>query len=72
VVSNAYHLPLSKDSHLSFGLSLGFMNERISEEDLKGDAGDEDVSSINQQDIYTDGDFGISYTSNTFNIQAAC
>jgi len=71
VASYAYHLPLNADNqNISFGLSLGLLNERISDEDLNGDAGDTNVSNYNQRDNYIDGDFGIAYTSNAFNVQA--
>jgi len=42
----AYHLPLGEESHLSFGLSLGFMSERVSEEQIKGDASDDEISGV--------------------------
>lgn len=71
VLSYAYHLPLNNDDRkLSFGLSLGFMNERISNEDIIGDIGDLNVSRYSQRDTYLDGDFGLAYTSNKLSIQA--
>ena len=71
VASYAYHLPLNEDNRkLSFGLSLGFMNERISNEDIHGDPGDLNVSLYNQRETYIDGDFGIAYTSNRLSLQA--
>ena len=72
LASYAYHLPLNEESRkLSFGISLGFMNERISYEDIHGDAGDLDVIQYNQRDTYIDADFGMAYTSNNLIIQAA-
>jgi type IX secretion system PorP/SprF family membrane protein len=72
LISYAYHLPLAlENQHLSFGLSLGMMNERISDEDLNGDQGDSNVSNYNQRDNYIDGDFGLAYTSNKFTVQAS-
>lgn len=72
VASYAYHLPLSGEGQrLSFGLSLGFMNERIATEDIRGNSGDVNVGAYNQRDTYVDGDFGVAFTSNKFNIQAA-
>lgn len=72
VASYAYHLPLSDggEQKLSFGLSLGFMSERISSENINGDSGDITVQNYNQKDTYVDGDFGIAYTSNRLNLQA--
>ena len=72
VATYAYHLPLSEaDHHLSFGLSLGFVNDRITTEDIRGNQGDSNVGAYNQRDTYVDGDFGMAYTSNNLNIQAA-
>jgi type IX secretion system PorP/SprF family membrane protein len=72
VASYAYHLPLGGDvQHLSFGISLGFTNERIATEDIRGNSADMNVGAYNQRDTYVDGDFGVAYTSNKFNIQAA-
>lgn len=73
VASYAYHLPLNGNAtdKLSFGLSLGFMNERIATEDVKGDASDTYVGAYNDRDTYIDGDFGAAYTSNKFTVQAS-
>lgn len=72
VLSYAYHMPVGGDNqNLSFGLSLGMMNERISNEDVRGDQNDQNVAMYNQRDNYIDGDFGIAYSSNGFNIQGA-
>jgi type IX secretion system PorP/SprF family membrane protein len=73
VASYAYHLPLSSENSqkLSFGLSLGVMNERISNEDINGDPNDVNVGNYNQRQAYVDGDFGIAFTSNKLNIQGA-
>ena len=72
MASYAYHLPLSAESDhkLSFGLSLGLMNERLSSEDLKGEQGDLSVQNYNQRDTYMDSDFGMAYTSGSLNLQA--
>lgn len=72
VASYSYHLPLSSDEQrLSFGLSMGFMSERIALEDIKGNLADVNVGVYNQRETYIDGDFGFAYTSDKFNIQAA-
>lgn len=72
VASYAYHLPLNgEEDKLSFGLSLGFMSERLSDEDVHGDEGDASVGNYNQRDTYIDGDFGVAYTGNRLSIQAA-
>lgn len=68
----AYHLPLNdKNDRLSFGLALGFMNERIHSEDLIGDLDDLIVASYNQRSTYLDGDFGLAYTTQKITIQFA-
>ena len=68
----AYHLPLDhKDQKLHFGFSIGYMNERISEEDIVGDPNDVAVGRFNQRAGYVDGDVGIAYSNSRLNIQAA-
>jgi len=68
----AYHLPLNdKDDKLSFGLSLGINNTYIDYTKVNGDQGDASVQNYNQRNVYVDGDFGISYTSEKLNVQAA-
>lgn len=72
LASYAYHLPLnSEEQKLSFGLSLGFMSERINTEDIKGNVNDPNVANFNQRETYLDGDFGMAYTNRNLNIQAA-
>ena len=72
VATYAYHLPLSENNtKLSFGLSLGFLNERLSQEDLNGDPNDMIVANYNQRETYVDGDFGMAFTSNKLSVQAA-
>ena len=68
----AYHLPLSdKDNRLNFGLSLGINDTYIDYTKVNGDQGDVSVQDFNQRSVYVDGDFGISYTSQKFTVQAA-
>ncbi len=72
VASYAYHMPLNENNtKLSFGLSLGFLNERLSREDMNGDPNDIIVANYNQTETYIDGDFGLAYTSNKLSVQAA-
>jgi len=72
VGSYAYHLPLNgEDSYLHFGLSLGFMNQHVSQGELNGNPGDAVLTEFNNQPTYVDGDFGVSYTSNQLTLQAA-
>ena len=68
----AYHLPLDgEDQKLHFGLSVGYMHERLSDEDIVGEVGDVAVGRFNERKAYVDGDFGIAYTTSRLNIQAA-
>jgi len=72
LASYSYHLPLNNEGQkVSFGLSFGFMDDRISNEDINGDINDIILSNYNTRGIYLDGDFGISYVSGNFNVQAA-
>ncbi|WP_423147936.1 PorP/SprF family type IX secretion system membrane protein [Rubrolithibacter danxiaensis] len=69
----AYHLPVGSDSQqLSFGVSFGFMNDRLNTEDMKGDTSpDVIVGRYNQRETFFDGDFGIAYTGKRLTIQGA-
>lgn len=72
VASYAYRLPLNDDDKkLAFGLSLGFSNERIALEEIRGSADDMAVGNYNLRDTYVDGDFGIAYLSTNLSVQAA-
>ena len=68
----AYHLPINgEDQKLSFGISLGFMNERVGYEDIKGNPNDPNVSRFNERETFIDGDFGVAYTSVRLTVQGA-
>ena len=72
LASYAYHLPLNNENKkLSFGLSMGIMNERITLEEIQGNPNDIQVGTFNQRETYIDGDFGLAYTGTNFNLQAA-
>jgi type IX secretion system PorP/SprF family membrane protein len=72
VGSYAYHLKLSEgNQQLLFGVSLGFFSQRLENEDAYGDPNDPLMGQYNDRRTYLDGDFGIAYTSNKLNIQAA-
>jgi type IX secretion system PorP/SprF family membrane protein len=72
VGSYAYHLKLNDNNHqLHFGLSLGFMSQRLENADIYGNPNDPTVEQYNDRKTYLDGDFGVAYTSNKLNIQAA-
>lgn len=68
----SYHLPLNEDSRkLRFGISLGFMDDRVMNENINGDPNDPSVSKFNDRETYIDGDFGVAYTSDKLTFQAA-
>lgn len=72
VGSYAYHLPLNSGSqYLHFGVSLGFMSQRLENADINGNPSDPMVGQYNDRETYLDGDFGIAYTSGGLNIQAS-
>ncbi|WP_316790810.1 type IX secretion system membrane protein PorP/SprF [Pedobacter frigoris] len=72
VGSYAYHLPLNSESQqLHFGVSFGFMNQRLENADIYGNPNDVLVGQYNDRKTYLDGDFGIAYTSGSLNIQAS-
>ena len=72
VGSYAYHLMLSENNHkLYFGVSLGFMSQRLENADIYGNPNDPMVGQYNDRKTYLDGDFGIAYTSDKLNIQAS-
>ena len=72
VGSYAYHLQLNENNHhLHFGVSLGFMSQRLENADIYGNPNDPSVGQYNDRKTYLDGDFGVAYTSNKLNIQAA-
>ncbi|MGY3213629.1 PorP/SprF family type IX secretion system membrane protein [Mucilaginibacter sp. HD30] len=69
--SYAYHLPISEDSKLHFGLSLGLNNTYLDYSAIIGDSGDQEAELFNRRPLYVDGDLGIAYTSKNLTIQGA-
>ncbi|TKC10778.1 type IX secretion system membrane protein PorP/SprF [Pedobacter polaris] len=68
----AYHLPLnSQNSEMHFGVSLGFMNQRLANSDIIGNGNDPLAMAYNQRQTYIDGDFGVAYTTQRFKVEAA-
>lgn len=68
----AYHLLLNEHKEqLHFGLSLGFMNQRLSGSDVVGNSSDPLAAAYNERQTYIDGDFGIAFTSARFKIEAS-
>lgn len=71
LASYAYHLPISTEQTLHFGLSVGISQQRLSLEDIKGRPDDLSAQRYNDRNAYLDGDFGIAYTYNGFRLEAA-
>lgn len=71
LASYAYHLPLSTEQALHFGLSVGISQQRLSLEDIQGRPDDLSAQRYNDRDAYLDGDFGIAYTYNGFRLEAS-
>lgn len=72
VASYAYHLPLNNESsQLHFGISGGVLTQRLESEDIQGNPNDPLIGLYNSRKAYLDGDFGIAFTSNKLNLQAA-
>lgn len=68
----AYHLKLNnEENQLHFGVSLGFMSQRLENNDLYGDLNDPMIGLYNNRKTYLDGDFGIAYTTQKLTLQAS-
>lgn len=68
----AYHLQLGEEQQqLHFGVSLGFMSQRLENSDIYGNPNDPMVGQYNDRKTYLDGDFGLAYTSSTLSLQAS-
>ena len=68
----AYHIPLGENNQkLSFGLSAGVLSQRVPLDLVVGDQNDLSIARYNERKSYLDGDFGASFTSNNFTVQAA-
>lgn len=72
VATYAYHLPVgAENQQLHFGLSLGFFNERIYDQDVVGTGNDAAIAALNRRETLVDGDFGFAYTTGKMTIQGA-
>lgn len=66
VATYAYHLPLNENgTKLHFGLSAGFMNQRLEVQDVVGNPNDTQVGMYNDRRTYFDGDFGLALSSSS-------
>lgn len=71
VATLAYHLPLNKGQQIHMGLSIGMLAQRIRNEDIVGNQGDQSVSNYNKREFFLDGDYGMAYTDSKLKIQLA-
>jgi type IX secretion system PorP/SprF family membrane protein len=71
IATYAYHLPLSGNDKLNFGLSLGINDTYIDYSRIAGDQSDAQAAAFNDRTAYIDGDFGMSYTGKALTLQAA-
>lgn len=72
-LSYAYHMPLSatRNQFLHFGMSLAFNFQRIDMSKIDGDINDPALMAYNARDNYFEGDYGMAYTDDHWNVQAA-
>lgn len=67
----AYHLLFENDQKLSFGLSLGVMNEKLNNNDVVGDVYDPAIRYFADRELSIDGDFGVAYIRQNFTLQGS-
>ncbi|WP_205510669.1 PorP/SprF family type IX secretion system membrane protein [Longitalea arenae] len=72
-LSYAYHMPLSatRNQFLHFGMSLAFNFQRVDMSKVDGDLTDPALMAYNARDNYFEGDYGMAYTDEHWNLQAA-
>jgi type IX secretion system PorP/SprF family membrane protein len=66
----SYHLPLTEERQLHFGISAGAAMKKLDMDDLSGDFDDPVVSRFNDRGLLFDGDFGVAYSDSKFTVQA--
>ena len=71
VATYAYHLPLSESQSLHFGVSGGFLAQRLDNGSVKGSAADPMIGMYNTRKTYIDGDLGVAYTGGRLTAQFA-
>ncbi|WP_207536527.1 PorP/SprF family type IX secretion system membrane protein [Desertivirga arenae] len=70
----AYQLPLDADGQrLSFGVSLGYSDDRLMQERLSSnvDGSDRSIAGYQDRDTYFDGDFGAAYQGKKLGLELA-
>ena len=68
----AYRIPLGLEGQqLHFGLSAVWNVQRLNNKDVNGDASDPSIGGFNRRDNYFEAEFGMGYTDQHLNVQAA-
>jgi type IX secretion system PorP/SprF family membrane protein len=67
----AYHLPLSEERKLHFGLSVAWNVQRVDNKSVNGDITDPSVAAFNRRDDYFEAEYGMAYTDKHLTLQAS-
>ncbi len=69
---HAYHLQLNRaEEKLHFGVSLVFMNQRLSINEIIGNSNDPSAIQYNERSTFINGDFGIACASKKLKLEVA-
>ncbi|MES2653488.1 MAG: PorP/SprF family type IX secretion system membrane protein [Bacteroidota bacterium] len=68
-LSYAYHLALTEDNKLSFGLTGIYSKQGLSNDEFSGDLDDPDLIALAQRKGVFDSDFGMAFSSENFTAQ---
>ncbi|TZF83283.1 type IX secretion system membrane protein PorP/SprF [Pedobacter sp. BS3] len=71
VATYAYHLPLTDNQTMHFGLSLGAAKAYINNREITGGSYDPAADRYNDRGAQLDGDFGLAYTGHQLTLQGA-
>lgn len=66
----AYHLPVTANAKLHFGLSAGVSKDYVDRQDVTADSYDPSINRFNDRGYRFDGDFGVAFTDEQLNLQA--
>lgn len=66
----AYHIQLNRENNfLDFGLSAGVSDASLDVNRIQGSQNDVAVGAYNQRKMYFDGEFGVAFRTDVFNVQ---
>jgi type IX secretion system PorP/SprF family membrane protein len=68
-VAYAYHLPISENSKLHFGISAGYISQKLNRFKIVGANDDPLLMQYNDRSPVFDGDFGLAYTFKNLTVQ---